>query len=50
MATMIVTENWCNKRPTIPPRNSTGINTATSERVIDTIVNPISFEASIAAS
>ena len=50
MATMIVTENWCNKRPTIPPRKSTGINTATSERVIDTIVNPISFEASIAAS
>ena len=29
--------------------NSTGINTAASERVIDTIVNPISREPSKAA-
>ena len=50
MATMMVTENSCNSRPTMPPKNSTGMKTAMSDKVIETIVKPISFDASIAAS
>src|SRR5260370_21524035 len=50
MATLIVIANSRNSRPRMPPRNSTGINTATSETVIDTIVKPISREPFKAAS
>ena len=42
--------NSRNSRPRIPPIKSTGIKTATSETVIDTIVNPISREPLSAAS
>jgi len=34
------------QRPRIPPMNSTGMNTAMSEIVIDTMVKEISFEPS----
>src|SRR5882762_6841701 len=50
MATLIVTANSRNNLPSIPPRNNTGIKTATNETVIDTIVNPISREPFRAAS
>ncbi len=33
----------------MPPRNTTGMNTATSDSVIDTMVKPISFEPSSVA-
>ena len=49
IATVMVTENSCSSRPTMPPMNSTGMNTATSEMVIEIMVNPISREASRAA-
>ena len=39
----------CNNRPKTPPMKRTGINTATSEIVIETIVKPISREPSSAA-
>ena len=39
-----MTANSRNSLPRMPPRNSTGIKTATSETVIETIVNPISRE------
>src|SRR2546430_9761566 len=42
IATQIVTENSRKRRPSTPPMNSTGMNTAASESVIDTIVKPIS--------
>ena len=38
-----VMANSRNKRPTIPPINSNGVNTATSEMLIESTVNPISF-------
>ena len=41
MATQIVTENSRNNRPSTPPMNRTGMNTAASDSVMDTIVNPI---------
>ena len=44
IATPIVTANSCSSRPTMPPMKRTGMNTATSDSVIETIVNPISFE------
>src|SRR5207249_11155318 len=50
IATMIVTENSCTIRPTMPPRNKTGMKTATNERVIERIVKPISLDARIVAS
>ena len=50
IATLIVTANSRNKRPRIPPMKSTGMNTATSEIVIDRIVKPISREPFSAAS
>ncbi len=50
MATLIVTANSRNNLPSIPPRNNTGIKTATNDTVIDTIVNPISREPFSAAS
>ena len=46
----MVTENSCSSRPTMPPMNSTGMNTATSENVMERIVKPISRDALIAAS
>ena len=50
IATTMVTENSCSSRPTMPCMNSTGMNTATSDSVIDRIVNPISRDAMNAAS
>ena len=50
IAMLIVTANSRNNRPTIPPINSTGINTATRESVMETIVKPTSFEPFRAAS
>ena len=49
IAALIVTANSWNSRPMRPPISSTGMNTATSETVMDTIVNPISREPSSAA-
>ena len=45
----IVTANSCNKRPTIPLMNITGMKTAVSETVIETMVKPISRDPLIAA-
>jgi hypothetical protein len=42
IAAPIVTANSCIRRPTMPPMNKTGMNTAASDKVIDTIVNAIS--------
>ena len=50
MATAIVTANSRKTRPTMPPINSTGMNTAMSEKVIETMVNPISRAPLSAAS
>ena len=44
IATQIVTENSRNRRPSTPPMNRTGMNTAASDSVIETIVKPISRE------
>ena len=41
-ATDSVSANSVNRRPTIPPKKSSGANTAISERLIDTTVNPTS--------
>ena len=46
----MVTANSRKIRPTTPPMNSTGMNTATSETVIDNMVKPISRAPSIAAA
>ena len=40
-ATDSVTANSRNSRPTWPPMNSSGMNTATSEVVMEMIVKPI---------
>ena len=50
IATVIVTANSRNTRPTTPLISSTGMNTATSEKVIDRIVKAISLEPFSAAS
>jgi hypothetical protein len=50
MVMLMVTANSRNTRPTTPLMNSTGMNTATSERVIEIIVKPISREPRKAAS
>ena len=50
IATEIVTANSRNTRPTMPPISSTGMNTAISENVIETMVKPISREPFSAAS
>ncbi len=50
IATAIVTENSWSSLPTMPPMNRTGMNTATSDSVMEMIVKPISFEAANAAS
>jgi hypothetical protein len=42
IAMVTVTANSRNMRPTTPPMNRTGMNTATSESVIDRMVKPIS--------
>jgi len=49
--TAIVTTmpNSRNRRPTIPPMNSSGMNTAIREMVMDTMVKPISCEPMSAA-
>ena len=44
IATQIVTENSRNRRPSTPPMNSTGMNTAASDSVIETMEKPISRE------
>ena len=48
-ATDKVTANSRNKRPTCPPINSSGINTATKDKLIDKTVNPTSRAPSRAA-
>ena len=50
IATAIVTANSWNSRPMSPPRNSTGMNTATSDSVIEMTVKLISRLPLIAAS
>ena len=50
IATVMITANSCSSRPMMPPMNSTGMKTAASERVIDTIVKPISLAPISAAS
>ena len=50
MATEMVTANSRKTRPTTPPMNSTGMKTATSDRVIEMIVKPISRAPFSAAS
>jgi hypothetical protein len=50
MAMLMTMPNSLNMRPTTPPMNSTGMNTATSDSVIDTMVKPTSFEPLKAAS
>ncbi len=42
MAMVTVKANSLNSRPTSPPMNMMGMNTATSDRVMDTTVKPIS--------
>ncbi len=49
MAAAIVIANSFRMRPIMPPMNKTGMNTATSERVMDRMVKPISREPRIAA-
>ncbi len=48
-AVPMVTANSRNRRPTMPPMNSTGMNTAARDRVMDTMVKLISREPSRAA-
>src|SRR5215469_6795668 len=50
MAAVMVTANSCSNRPRIPLMNSTGMNTAASESVIEMMVNPISLAPRYAAS
>ena len=49
MATDNVTVNSRNIRPMMPPANMNGMNTATSERLMDTTVKPTSRAPSRAA-
>jgi len=48
-AAMMVTANSFSRRPNIPLMNSTGMNTAASESVIDRMVKAISFDPSSVA-
>ncbi len=50
MATLKVTANSRNNLPTMPPISRMGINTAISEVLIDSTVNPISRDPFMAAS
>ena len=47
---LIVMANSKKKRPTMPPMNRIGMNTATSDSVIDSTVKPISLAPLMAAS
>ena len=49
MATVMTTANSWNSRPTMPPMNSTGMNTAARDTVMDMMVKPISRAPSRAA-
>ena len=49
-ATLTHTANSRNSRPMIPPISSTGMNTAISDTVIDTMVKPISRAPAMVAS
>ena len=49
MVTVSVMANSRNSRPTTSPMNSSGISTATSEMVSDTMVKPICFDPISAA-
>ena len=42
IATQMVTANSLNRRPSTPPMKSTGMNTAASDSVMETMVKPIS--------
>ncbi len=48
-ATVSVTENSRNSRPTMPPINKIGTNTATKDRLIDSTVKPTSLTPAKAA-
>ena len=48
-ATPMVTANSCRSRPRMPLMNSTGMNTAARESVMEMMVNPISLEPLSAA-
>ncbi len=50
MAKVMTRPNSLNMRPTTPPMNSTGMNTATSDSVIEMMVKPTSLEPLKAAS
>ena len=50
IAMLIVTANSWNSRPTMPPMNITGMNTAISDSVIEKMVKPISPAPLIDAS
>ena len=50
MATLSVTANSRKSRPTIPPMSRSGMNTASSEAVMETMVKPICRAPSRAAS
>ena len=43
-ATQMVTANSLNSRPRMPAMNRTGMNTAASDKVMETMVNPTSFD------
>ena len=49
IATPMTTANSCSKRPTTPPMKRTGMKTAASDNVMETIVNATSFEPFSAA-
>ncbi len=49
-AMLTVTANSRNRRPTMPPISSSGMNTATSEKLIEMMVKPISQAPFSAAS
>jgi len=50
MVEVAVRANSLNNRPTTPPMNSSGMNAATSEKLIETTVKPISPAPLTAAS
>ena len=50
MASVTVMANSRNSRPTMPPISSSGMNTATSDTEMETMVKPISPAPFIAAS
>ena len=50
MAMLMVMANSKKNRPTMPPMNRIGMNTATSEMVMEITVKPISLAPRMAAS